>query len=293
MPDTDTRFQLGALTLPYARWSFDRALEGIAGAGFRYVGLRPGHADGPLLPERPTARDYATLRHRVERHGLTPSLLFASRGEGDPADRLRNDVDTIAELGIPYLLVIPVSPAPKFPGERPAGEHPGEMAWFTRVERWLRSLEPAARRAERRGVTIVLKPHGGIAGTGEDLALLVERIGSPAVRVCYDPGNVVYYEGVRPEPDLPVVADLVRAVCIKDHRGGQAVVDFPTPGDGDIDHVAIFRALRDANFSGPCLIERIDGLASAEEADRELARGRAYLERVVAEVTREETRGGR
>lgn len=140
-------------------------------------------------------------------------------------------------------------------------------------------------------MTLVLKPHGGIAGTGEDLAAIVERIGSPAVRVCYDPGNVAYYEGVRPEPDLPGVADLVRAVCIKDHRGGQAVVDFPTPGDGDIDHVAIFRALRDANFVGPCLIERIDGLSTPEEVDRELARGRQYLERVVAAVEREDGEG--
>ena len=284
-------FQLGAMTIPYARWSLDRALAGIAGAGLSAVGLRGLDADGPILPERPTARDCADLRRRVEAHGLTPALLFASRGEGDPAERLRRDVDTVAELGIPQLLVIPVSPAPKFPGERPVGEHPGEMVWFTRVEAWLRMLVPAVRRAERRGITLVLKPHGGIAGTAEDLALLVERIGSPAVRICYDPGNVVYYEGVRPESDLPLVADLVRAVCIKDHRGGRAVADFPTPGDGDIDHVAIFRTLRAAGFAGPCLIERIDGLASPEDVDRELTRGRVYLERVVAEATGAHTGG--
>ena len=285
MSGTDTsRFQLGALTLPYRRWSLDRALAGIAGAGFRHVGLLHGHADGPLYGDRPTTAAFAALRGKIERHGLDPALIFASRGEGDPAEVLRADVDAAAELGIPRLLVIPVSPAPKFPGERSAGVHPGEMVWFTRVEAWLRMIVPAVRRAERRGVTIVLKPHGGIAGTGEDLALLVERIGSPAVRVCYDPGNVVYYEGVRPEPDVPVVADLVRAVCIKDHRGGMANVDFPTPGEGDIDHVAIFRALHAAGFAGPCLIERIDGLDSPEDADRELARGRAYLERAVAEA---------
>jgi sugar phosphate isomerase/epimerase len=282
------RFQLGAMTIPYARWSLDRALEGIAGAGLSAVGLRGLDADGPILPERPSARDCADLRRRVEAHGLAPALLFASRGEGDPSERLRRDVDTVAELGIPQLLVIPVSPAPKFPGERPAGEHPGEMAWFLRVEAWLRMMVPALRRAERRGVTIVLKPHGGIAGTAEDLALLIERLNSPAVRVCYDPGNVSYYEGVRPEPDLPGVVDLVRAVCIKDHRGGRAVVDFPVPGEGQIDHAAIFRTLLAGGFDGPCLIERIDGLNSAEETDRALARGRAYLEGVIAGVLRAE-----
>jgi len=208
--------------------------------------------------------------------------MFARTRTDDPPESLRQDVDTVAELGIPFLLHIPTSPKPSFAPE--AREHFGEMVWFGRVERWFQLLVPAIRRAERRGVTIVLKPHGGIAGTGQDLALIVERLGSPAVRVCYDPGNVVYYEGVRPEADVSSVVDLVRAVCIKDHRGGRAELDFPTPGDGDIDHVAIFRALRDAGFSGPCLIERIDGLSTPEEVDRELARGRSYLEQVAAEV---------
>jgi sugar phosphate isomerase/epimerase len=275
-----SRFDLGSMTLPYARWTLDRALEGVARAGFRHVGLLQAHGDGPILPERPTSADLASLRRKVERHNLTPAVKFAQRATGDPAAALRTDVDTIAELGIPYLLHIPISPGPKF-----ADERIGEMVWFTRVEAWFRMIDPAIRRAERRGVTILFKPHGGIAGTGEDLAALVERIGSPAVRVAYDPGNVVYYEGVRPEPDIVGVADLVRALIIKDHRGGQAVVDFPTPGDGDIDHVAIFRTLHHANFTGPVLIERIDGLDSPAATDHALARGRSYLERAILQAT--------
>jgi sugar phosphate isomerase/epimerase len=271
-------WQLGAMTLPYIRWPFERALEGIARAGFRHVGIR--HETS--LPEAPTAADYRALRQQIEHYGLTPQLMFARSRTPDPAQSLRQDVDTIAGLEVPVLLLIAPSPAPKF-----ASQRQGEMAWFTQVERWFDQIVPAVRRAERHGVTLVLKPHGGIAGTGEDLAALVERIGSPAVRVCYDPGNVVYYEGVRPEGDLPAVADLVRAVCIKDHRGEQAVVDFPTPGDGDIDHHAIFRTLHAVGFTGPCLIERIDGLETPEDADRELARGREYLERVSAEVLHE------
>jgi len=274
------RFQLGAMTIPYARYPFDRALEGIARAGLRQVGISHASADGPILPDVPTLSDVRAVRRRIESHGLTPALMFARRPSGDPAESLRRDVDVVAELEIPFLLHIPVSPAPTFSEKRI-----GEMVWFRRVEEWFRMLVPAIRRAERRGVTIVLKTHGGIAGTGEDLALIVERLGSPSVRVCYDPGNVVYYEGVRPEPDLSGVADLVRAVCIKDHRGGKADLDFPTPGDGDVDHVAIFRTLAQSGFSGPCLIERIDGLQTPEDVDRELARGRAYLERVVAEVS--------
>lgn len=279
-------FQIGSTTLPYTRWSLDRALEGVARAGFRHVGLMRFHADGPTLSERPSAQELADLRRRVEGHGLTAVLKFAQHLP-DEGKGFRNDLDALAELGMPYLLVNPISPSPKF-----ARQRLGEMDWFTRVEAWLRMMDTVARRGERRGVTVVVKTHGGIAGTGEDLALLIERIGSPAVRACYDAGNVRYYEGVKPEEDLPAVADLVRAVCIKDHRGGQAVEDFPTPGDGEVDHAALFRTLRDTGFAGPCLIERIDGLATPEATDRELARGREYLERVVAEVAQGQTQEG-
>lgn len=114
-------FHLGAMTLPYLRWPLDRALEGIARAGFRHVGLRPGHADGPLLPDRPAADDYRALRRRIDRHGLTPQLMFATRGPGDPAEGLRRDVDTIAALGVPFLLAVP----PRPPRSSPASARPG------------------------------------------------------------------------------------------------------------------------------------------------------------------------
>jgi sugar phosphate isomerase/epimerase len=276
----NSRFDLGSTTLPYTRWTLDRALEGIARAGFRNVGLMRDHADGPIYSEQATAQELADLRRRIERHGLTPTLKFGPDSSKALPESLRRDVDAVAELGIPYLLLNPISPNPRF-----AKQRMGEMEWITRVEVWFQMLVPAIRRAERRGVTIVVKTHGGIAGTGEDLALVVERIGSPALRACYDPGNVVYYEGVRPEPDIANVADLTSVLIIKDHRGGQADLDFPTPGDGDIDHVSIFRTLHHANFAGPVLIERIDGLDTPEATDDALARGREYLERSVAEAT--------
>ena len=55
----------------------------------------------------------------------------------------------------------------------------------------------------------------------------------------------------------------------------------PPPETDEIEEV------RKRGFRGQWLksvIERIDGLESPEEADRELARGRAYLERAVAEA---------
>ena len=43
LAQTRTRFQIGCLTLPYAAFSLDRACEGIARAGCRYLGFGTQH----------------------------------------------------------------------------------------------------------------------------------------------------------------------------------------------------------------------------------------------------------
>ena len=42
-------------------------------------------------------------------------------------------------------------------------------------------------------------------------------------------------------------------------RGLRGVNDFPVPGQGNIDHEAMFRTLFAAGFNGPMAIERDDG----------------------------------
>ncbi|HXI16068.1 MAG TPA: sugar phosphate isomerase/epimerase family protein, partial [Chloroflexota bacterium] len=141
----------------------------------------------------------------------------------------------------------------------------------------------AAPLAERAGVTIVIKPHMGVTGTGEDLADIVELIDHPHVRICYDAGNVAFYEGLQPTEDVQACARYVCAVCVKDHRGPRFHPDFPTPGEGDVDHAQVFRTLVEAGFSGPCLVERVDGQQRAadmpaETIDAALEQARRSLE---------------
>ena len=63
-----------------------------------------------------------------------------------------------------------------------------------------------------------------------------------------------------------------------------ANVDFPVPGQGDVDHAAVFRVLLGAGFAGPCLVERIDGLTGPEAVDAALVAARAALESAAAEA---------
>ena len=82
------------------------------------------------------------------------------------------------------------------------------------------------------------------------------------------------------DPDLPDLAPHVRAVCIKDHKGGRAEPDFPVPGSGQIDHEAMFRTLFDAGFNGPMSVELLHGRergGSPESVDERAAAAYRYL----------------
>ncbi len=274
-----TPLPLGVHTLPYRREPLQRALQGIAQSGYRVVSLWTDHAGSPIIPLDPTPAQTAALQGMITGFGLTPVAMFARRGAMEQMEPLRSDLDLCAALGMPLLQA--AGPWPFVSADK----RKGEMRWYGEIERLLRHLAAAAPEAERRGVTIVLKPHRGATATGADLVDVIGRIGSPAVRACWDAGNVRFYEGLNSEDDLEQsgVAPLVKSVCIKDQRGGQGVADFPIPGEGDVDHPRMLHILTAAGFSGPLLIERVDDQPTAEAIDAALTRAHAFLAPLVGE----------
>jgi sugar phosphate isomerase/epimerase len=280
--------QIGAHTLIYAKESLDRALEGIAHSGLDTVGLYTEHAGAPVLPLRPTAAQSAEFRRRVEGHGLKLVTMFARRGATDQVDLLLADLDLCAELGMPLLQA--AGPWPYASGQ----DRKQEMAWYGDVERFLSVLASGAAEAARRDITIVLKPHRGATATGADLVDVIQRVGSDAVRACWDAGNVRFYEGIDSEDDLENsgVAPFVRSVCIKDHLGPMGDPRFPIPGQGDVDHPRMLAILAAAGFHGPLLVERVDQ-PTAEQSDVALAQAVSYLRSVTGTAaSAEETSDG-
>ena len=140
-------------------------------------------------------------------------------------------------------------------------------------------------------ITILLKPHTGITARGRDCLELLRRVNSPWLKIAWDAGNVSYYEGVNPDPDLPDVAPNVKGVCIKDHLGLRGDENFPIPGQGQVDHELMFRTLFAAGFDGPIGIERMDGKdgfgskALADVVDRRLEAAHAYLAPLLDRLT--------
>ena len=95
------------------------------------------------------------------------------------------------------------------------------------MSRYYSGLEKAVRHAESVKVTIHLKPHTGITARARDCMQVVKRIPSPSLKISWDAGNVSYYEGVHPDPDLPDLAPFVKSVCLKDHLGLRGELTSP------------------------------------------------------------------
>ena len=131
------------------------------------------------------------------------------------------------------------------------------------------------------GLELLLKPHGGISASADEMLVVVDRVDRRNFGICYDPGNILYYTGKRPEDDLPRIVEHVLAICLKDERGGKHGEVMITLGTGDVEFDTIFGILRDAEFNGPAWVEGIGG-STLEEINAEAANTMRFLSEVLS-----------
>jgi sugar phosphate isomerase/epimerase len=270
------------LTLPYSDCTFERALEGIAKAGYRYAAFGTKHEGAPVPAERADGES-ARLRKLFTKYGLKPEVLFAhSEFHPDyPADWALRMLRIAHEMEIPEVNMLGFwnFSSPREPLARDVYEQ-----WN---ERFIDHYRMLAEEAGVLGVRITLKPHMGNTATGSILKDTLSRIGSPHVRACYDAGNVGYYEGLEPERDLAeVAADTVSFVAKEQGTRGLRNYDFSVPGEGAYDFSAMFGMLKAAGFDGPVIVEKLDRDGKPldpAETDRRAERARINLERLLME----------
>jgi sugar phosphate isomerase/epimerase len=273
-----TRFQIACMTLPYAQFPLERALRGIAGAGYRHVAWGTTHRETgtdrtPVLaPDDPPAKA-AELASRCRGMGLEPVMMFSGVYPEAPngLDVLTKRIRQAAAARVPQVLTF---------GHTEGGDR---GVW---VERF-RKLGPIAR---DNGVMIVVKQHGGSTGTGAVCAEIVREVGEPNVKVNYDAGNVMDYLDVDPLPDIKKCAAEVRSFCIKDHRNFPKDEDCG-PGFGEIDHYKLLAEVAWTGLEMPLCCENIfaPGVprpSNADGVDALARRAREFLELVIQALQR-------
>ena len=263
-----TNFQLACMTLPYSAFPLERALTGIRGAGFRYVAWGVSHERKPLLDVTAPASAAASLATRCRDLSLEPVMMFAVvhlEADGSADAHLRR-IEQAAAARIPYLLT--------FGGTR--------NGLRDSIVRTLKQIGPAAKAA---GVTVLLKQHGGDAATGDHCARILREVNEPAVRLCYDAGNVLDYQSHNPITDIRTCLSDIRAFAIKDHRDTPRDEDCG-PGFGEIDHYKLLAPVMDTGLTMPLAFENIfeplvPRPTTPEAIDALARRSREYLETVI------------
>jgi sugar phosphate isomerase/epimerase len=124
-------------------------------------------------------------------------------------------------------------------------------------ERIVALLVPAAEVAERAGVTLLLEnEHACYLGTGKEAARVIEKVGSPALKMIWDPGNA-FMAGEQPFPaGYNEAAPHTLHLHVKDARASDdGKLSWTVVGEGEIDYAGQFAALVRAGFSGAVSLE--------------------------------------
>jgi sugar phosphate isomerase/epimerase len=271
-----TQFQIACMTLPYSQFPLQRALEGIARSGFKYVAWGTRHLEGPnrqvsLMELDAKPAEAKKLGDRCRDLGLTPVLMFSTvYVEADNGvDAHKRRVEQAAAAGIPQVLTF---------GHTEGGKR----------DAWVKNLKVLGPFARAAGVTVVIKQHGGETGTGEACAKIVREVADPGVWMNYDAGNVMDYLDVDPIPDIQKCVGEIRSFCIKDHRNFPKDEDCG-PGLGEIDHYRLLAPVAFTGLTMPLACENISAPAIPRPKDPEgvdalARRAREFLELVIQGV---------
>ncbi len=274
---------LGGTTVCYPssispRFTLERALQGIANAGLRYVELLALTGSGyceHLKPSNMGDKEIEEVRRLLLKYGLTASAistdadLTTDAGLGELGDVMR-----VARALGAGTIIANVDKTDTEEGQN----------------RFLRLVPTIVSGAAQHDVVIAFETHGAMITTGVQGVELLKQLGSDRLRLTYDIANVIYLAGVSPVNDLTElgteIGRFISRVHLKD-KANMAVkdYDFPVFGTGLMDFGRVLDLLHAGCYRGLLTLEvELDGKPESPElVDQALVRSYNYLRQFWAE----------
>lgn len=235
-------WQMGCYTRVFDQFDYPVALDAIAEAGFKFVGLMTiKGAHGPMIKTTTTVEEVQAMRDQAQRRGLKVLSIYGEFSVSESLDGglrgLKQLIDDSALCECPNLLL---------------GGTTDEALYQPYYKTVARCCDYAA----EKGVGLSIKPHGGQNSTGPLCRKAIEMVGNRNFRLWYDAGNIFYYSDGKLDPvaDAATVDGLVVGMSVKDFLPPKEVL--VNIGEGKVDFPAVFARLEKGGFThGPLIVE--------------------------------------
>lgn len=264
------RWQIGCYTRPWAKQDYRVAMDAIAEAGFKYVGLMTSNnKGGRVISVSTTLEEALQVGQEAKKRGLG---IASAYGGGIPVEKsleagiegLKKLIDNCAACGAANLLM-------------------GGIGNQKLYDTYYKAIAECCDYAAEKGVGISIKPHGGLNSTGPQCRKTIESVNNKNFRIWYDPGNILYYSDGKLDPvaDAATVDGLVVGVCIKDYQHPKKV--DVTPGTGQVDFAGVMARLKQGGFTRGALVVECLAPGDLQQTLAEATKARQFVEKLVGQ----------
>ncbi|MBI5394161.1 MAG: sugar phosphate isomerase/epimerase [Verrucomicrobia bacterium] len=275
-------WQIGCYTRPWDQVEYPVALDAIAEAGYKFVGLMTTKAPQRLVISVTTTLDEALKAgEECRKRGLTPVSVygggFPTQSVAAGAEGLKKIIDNTAAAKAGNLLL--------------GGTSEKLFDIYYQI------VAECCGYAAEKGIGLSVKPHGGANANGAECRKIIEKVGQKNFRIWYDPGNIFFYSNGKLDPvdDAAAVDGLVVGMSVKDYRPAKETPATPpkksayggevmlTPGTGQVNFKAVIARLKKGGFvRGPLIVECLEKGEPAKMV-AEAKKARQFLEKLTGQ----------
>jgi sugar phosphate isomerase/epimerase len=259
-----TGWQIGCYTRVFDQFEYPVALDAIAEAGFKYVGLMSTKAKPSILIRTTTpVEEVQAIHEQARKRGLKVLSVYGEAPATDSLDAgirgLKQLIDDAAICECPNLML--------------AGTTDEKL-----YQLYYKTVRECCDYAAVKGIGISIKPHGGQNATGPQCRKAIDLVGKKNFRLWYDPGNVFYYSDGKLDPveDAATVDGLVVGMSVKDFLPPKEVL--VNIGEGRVNFPKVLARLKQGGFThGPLIVECL-ARGTLESVKAEAKKARLFLE---------------
>jgi sugar phosphate isomerase/epimerase len=262
----ESGYPLGCYTRVFDQFDYPTALDAIAEAGFKYVGLLTTNTKQWIMIKTTTpVEEIQAMHQEAAKRGLKVLSVYGDFSVSDSVAAgirgLKQLIDDAVLCQCPNLMLGGTSDEKLYP-------------------LYYKTIAECCDYAAAIGVGLSIKPHGGQNATGAQCRKAIELVGKKNFGLWYDPGNIFYYSDGKLDPveDAATGDGLVARMSVKDYLPPKEVL--VNIGSGKVNFPAVLARLQKGGFThGPLIVECL-ARGTLESVKAEATKARQFLEQL-------------